>query len=168
MGGQDVPDPLSQGRIILREQQRFIEDLSKDRQHLLFQIPVLVLKLVQVLVGGGRHTLHAFEEHLHQLIAGLHLRLREETAQETPAPPRMDVAHIPNLEGVRLCSKLPDLRMRNPREQRLGRQDRFQPGQAIQPLAEMHERRLAGRGLHPRKLGRPVIAMEEGIKPCLL
>ena len=97
-----------------------------------------------MLVGGSRNTLHAFEEHLHQLIAGLHLRLREDTEQEAPAPQRLDVAHIPNLEGVRLCGKLPDLRMRHPCEQRLGRQDRFEPGEAVQPLPEMRKRRLAG------------------------
>ena len=97
-----------------------------------------------MLVGGGGHALHAFEEHLHHLVAGLDLGLGKETEEEAPAPRRLDVAHVSDCEGVRLCSKLPDLGMRYPREQRLGRQDRFEPGEAVQPLAEMYEGRLAG------------------------
>jgi hypothetical protein len=57
MRDQDVPDPLPQRRIILGGLQRLIKDLDKDRQYLLFKFPVLVLKLVKVLVCGGRDAL---------------------------------------------------------------------------------------------------------------
>ena len=60
------------------------------------------------------HTLHPFEEHLDQLIAGLHLGLREETEEETPAPRGMDVTHVAYVEGGRFGRKLADLGMRNP------------------------------------------------------
>ena len=109
MRGQDLPDALPQRWIILGGLHRLIENLGKDRQHLLFEFPMSVLEGAQMLVGGGGHALHAFEEHLHHLVAGLDLGLREETEEEAPAPRRLDVAHVPDCEGVRLCSKLPDL-----------------------------------------------------------
>src|SRR4029450_8738926 len=114
------------------------------------------------------HTLHPFEEHLDQLIAGLHLGLREETEEETPAPRGMDVTHVAYVEGGRFGRKLAYFGMGNPCENAVWRQDRFQPGQAVQPLPEMGERRLAGWRLHARKLRQSVLHLEEGIQAGLV
>jgi hypothetical protein len=145
---------------------RFIEDLGGH--HLFFELPMLLLEFVQMLVGGGGHALHPFEEHLDQLVTGLDLALGEETEEEAPSPGGLDVAHVPHVESRRLGSELAYFRMRNPCERRLGCQNRFQPGQTVQPLPEVGERRLAGWGLHARKLRQPVVHLEKGIKPYLV
>ena len=43
---------------------RVIEHLREDREHLLFQLAMLLVQLLEPLFGGGGGAAHALEEHL--------------------------------------------------------------------------------------------------------
>ena len=156
------------GRLIVRDVKGMIEDLGKDRQHLLFELTMLLVELVEALFGGVGNMAHTLEEHLDQLVAGLHLGLwRKQSRRLQRRGGWMSRGYLPHRGRPPLrqtagawCGQSP--------EQRLRRQDRFQPGEAIRPLSEVLERRLAGGVFHPCELGPPVMDWREGVKPCLL
>ena len=95
------------GFLVFRDVNRVIEHLREDREHLLFQLAMLLVQLFEPLFGGVGGVAHALEEHLDQLVPCLDLGVMEETEQETPAPGAMqDRADIAQVEGRGLGGKL--------------------------------------------------------------
>jgi hypothetical protein len=45
---QDVPHALAQGGIIVRVENGFVDDFSKDGQHVFFEFAVLILELLEL------------------------------------------------------------------------------------------------------------------------
>ena len=98
---QQVADAVAQrGVLIVRDVNRVLEDLREDREHLLFQLTMLLVQLFEPLFGRGGSVAHALEEHVDQLVPCLDLGVMEETEQETPAVRAMqDRANITQVEG---------------------------------------------------------------------
>ncbi len=154
---EKIPHSLAQGGVIVWGVDRLIEHVGEDRQHLFFQLAMLVMQLLEVLFGGGGSALHTLEEHRHELVAGMHLGLVQETDQQTVASGLvLDVAHIPDVEGGSFCGKLLHLGMGNVGEEGPGRQEGFEPRETRRPLAQVFERGLARRGLDAIKVRAPV------------
>ena len=112
---QQVADAVAQGGfLVFRGVDRLVEDLGKDRQHLLFQLAMLVVQLFEPLFGGVGGAPHALEEHLDQLVARLDLGVMEETEEQALAPgPMQDIAHVAHVEGGGLRGKLLNLGVGN-------------------------------------------------------
>jgi len=65
MGFQDVADVVAQGRFLLgRGLDRVVEDFGKDRKHVLFELAILLMELVEACFGGVHDRAHALEQHL--------------------------------------------------------------------------------------------------------
>jgi len=72
---EKIPDSLAQGGVIVWRVDRLIEHVSEDRQHLFFQLAMLVVQLLELFFGGGGGALHTCND----LICEFHelMRLRE-------------------------------------------------------------------------------------------
>ena len=92
---QQVPDAVAQRGVLLdREVNRVVEHLREDREHLLFQLAMLLVQFFEPLFGGVGGVAHALEEHLDQLVTCLDLGMMEETEQETITPGLCRIARI--------------------------------------------------------------------------
>ena len=100
---QQVSDAVAQrGFLVFRDVNRVVEHLREDREHLLFQLAMLLVQLFEPLFGGVGGVPHALEEHLDQLVARLDLGVMEETEEQAIAPwPMEDLADVAHVEGGR-------------------------------------------------------------------
>jgi len=115
-----------------------------------FQLTVLLLEFFEFLSGQGSGAPHALEEHLGQLIPRLHLSLMQQTHEQGSAPRNsLDTPHIHDIKSHGLGGELLHLGTGNAGYQRVCRENRFEPVQAMAPLPHMLEGRPAGRCLHP-------------------
>ncbi len=167
---QQLADAVAQGGfLVFRDVNRVIEHLREDREHLLFQLTMLLMQLFEPLFRRVGGVAHALEEHVDQLVPCLDLGVMEETEQETPAPGSMqNRTDIAQVEGRGLGGKLLNLGVGNAAEKGLRGDDRFQPREALRPLPEMFERRAARGVFDPRELAPTGIDGEEGIQTGLL
>ena len=79
-GGRDRARHIDQEQGIVRRrhfgvEDGLIDDLCKDRQHMFFELAVLLLEFLEALFCAVEGQAHAFEEHLDQLVPSLHLSL---------------------------------------------------------------------------------------------
>ena len=119
-----------------------VQDLPEQAQQPFLDPLIVGLDLVQALDGLGLGPAHAPDEHLHQLVAGIGLRLMEQ-AQQQGVPPagEADIAQVAALHGGGLGGELADLGVGQPGQERPWVQEGIEIGQPLDPLAQVRERR---------------------------
>ena len=114
---------------------RLIDHVGENRQHLFFQLTMLIVQLLESLFGCGRRAPHALEEHLGELVACVDLGLIEETHEQAVAPGLVrDVTHVADIQGGSFRGKLLYLRGGNLGQEGTCRYNGFELREALGPL----------------------------------